>query len=272
MISENVIERFITLVNPSILGYNMRCTFAIRKNELSKEIIDRIKLVGDIQYQFSLLGGAVGFSILVREGSEEKIELLLKSLQHAILGITVQNNIYPDIPKNLTDTDYHIVKQLVLNPRIEVTDIGKTISISPKTVHRRLDRILKYRILEFTILPNPHAMKGQIVFFLEVKIERGRYSVLLETIFSEHNNLILSLLAHDQESTIGLILASDDVFKIESIRSRVESFDGVKEANIFLPIRIDYNQDMIVKAIERRLAKVEKAHHDNKLSLQTASH
>jgi hypothetical protein len=116
-------------------------------------------------------------------------------------------------------------------------------------------------------------MKGQIVFFLGVKIERGRYSVLLETIFSElHNNLILSLMTHDQESTIGLILASDDVFKIESIRSRVESFDGVKEANIFLPIRIDYNQDMIVKAIERRLAKVEKAHHDNKLSLQTASH
>ena len=43
MISGNVIERIITLVNPSILGYNMRCTFAIRKNKLNNEIIDRIK-------------------------------------------------------------------------------------------------------------------------------------------------------------------------------------------------------------------------------------
>jgi hypothetical protein len=87
MISGNVIERFITLVNPSILGYNMGCTFAIRKNKLSNEIIDRIKLVGDIQYQFTVLGGAVGFSIAVGEGSEEKIELLLKSLQQQFLEL-----------------------------------------------------------------------------------------------------------------------------------------------------------------------------------------
>ena len=168
MISGNVIERFIALVNPSILGYNTVCTFAIRKNKLSNEITDRIKLVGDIQYQFTVLGGAVGFSIAVREGSEEKIELLLKSLQHAILGVTIQNSSsHPDMSKSLTVTDYRIIKQLVLNPRMEISDIGKKISISPKTVRRRLDRIIKYRMLEFTILPNPYAMKGQIVFFLE---------------------------------------------------------------------------------------------------------
>jgi DNA-binding Lrp family transcriptional regulator len=164
MISGNVIERFIALVDPSILGYNTVCTFAIRKDRLSNEITDRIKLVGDIQYQFTVLGGAVGFSIAIREGLEEKIELLLQSLQPAILGITIQNSgRYSDVSKSLTVTDYRIIKQLVVNPRMEISDIGKIISVSPKTVRRRLDRILKYRILEFTILPNPHAMKGQIV-------------------------------------------------------------------------------------------------------------
>jgi DNA-binding Lrp family transcriptional regulator len=260
MISGNVIERFIALINPSILGYNTICTFAVRKNKLSHEIIDRIKLVGDIQYQFTVLGGAVGFSIAVREGSEEKIELLLKSLQHAILGITIQNSSsHPDISKSLRITDYHIIKQLVLNPRMEISDIGKRISVSPKTVRRRLDRFIKYRILEFTILPNPHAMKGQIVFFLEVKIERGQYRILVEKIYGAiHNNLVLSSMHHDQEDTIGLILASEDVFKIEQIRSQVESFKEVKEANIFLPIMITYNQELIVKAIEQKIAKIDK--------------
>jgi DNA-binding Lrp family transcriptional regulator len=257
MISKNVIVRFITLVNPSIIGYNTVCTFAIRKNKLSNEMTDRIKLVGDIQYQFTVLGGAAGFSIAVREGSEEKIELLLKSLQPAILGIT--GGSYPDISKRLTVTDYRIIKQLVQNPRMEISDIGKTISVSPKTVRRRLDRILKYRILEFTILPNPHAMKGQIVFFLEVKIEKGLHRILVEKIYGAlYNNLILSSMAHDQEDTIGLILASEDVFKIESIRSQIEFFEGVKEANIFLPIRIDYNQELIVKAIEQKITKLDK--------------
>ena len=73
MISGNVIERFIALVNPSILGYNTIYAFAIKKEQLSNEIIDRIKLVGDIQYQFTVLGGAVGFSIANEEGSEEKL-------------------------------------------------------------------------------------------------------------------------------------------------------------------------------------------------------
>jgi DNA-binding Lrp family transcriptional regulator len=260
MISGNVIERFIALVNPSILGYNTICTFAVRKNKLSHEIIDRIKLVGDIQYQFTVLGGAVGFSIAVREGSEEKIELLLKSLQHAILGITIQNSSsHPDISKSLRITDYHIIKQLVLNPRMEISDIGKRISVSPKTVRRRLDRFIKYRILEFTILPNPYAMKGQIVFFLEVKIEKGQYRILVEKIYGAlHNNLVLSSMHHDQEDTIGLILASEDVFKIEQIRSQVESFKEVKEANIFLPITITYNQELIVKAIEQKIVKLDK--------------
>lgn len=259
MISGNVIERFIALVNPSILGYNTVCTFAIRKNKLSNEITDRIKLVGDIQYQFTVLGGAVGFSIAVREGSEEKIELLLKSLQHAILGVTIQNSSgHPDVSKSLRVTDYHIIKQLVLNPRMEISDIGKKISVSPKTVRRRLDRIIKYRILEFTILPNPYAMKGQIVFFLEVKIEKGQYRILVEKIYGAlHNNLVLSSMHHDQEDTIGLILASEDVFKIEQIRSQVESFEEVKEANIFLPITITYNQELIVKAIEQKIAKLD---------------
>lgn len=261
MISGNVIERFIALVNPSILGYNTVCTFAIRKYKLSNEIIDRIKLVGDIQYQFTVLGGAVGFSIAVREGSEEKIELLLKSLQHAILGVTIQNSSSSnsDISKVLRVTDYHIIKQLVLNPRMEISDIGRIISVSPKTVRRRLDRIIKYRILEFTILPNPYAMKGQIVFFLEVKIEKGQYRILVEKIYGAlHNNLILSSMHHDQEDTIGLILASEDVFKIEQIRSQVESFEEVKEANTFLPITITYNQELIVKAIEQKIVKLDK--------------
>ena len=275
MISGNVIERFIALVNPSILGYNTICTFAIRKNKLSNEIIDRIKLVGDIQYQFTVLGGAVGFSIAVREGSEEKVELLLKSLQHAILGVTIQNSSsHPDISKSLRVTDYRIIKQLVLNPRMEISDIGKIISVSPKTVRRRLDRILKYRILEFTILPNPHAMKGQVVFFLEVKIEKGQYCIVVEKIYGAlHNNLVLSSMAHDQEETIGLILASEDVFKIEYIRSQVESFEGVKEANIFLPIKITYNQEPIVKAIEQKIAKLDKISHEyHKVSLSDYTH
>lgn len=103
-------------------------------------------------------------------------------------------------------------------------------------------------------------MKGQITYFLEVKVESSRlYRAVVENIFSElHNHIILSSILHDQVERIGSILASEDVFKIEFIRSQIESFNGVKEASVFLPTKIEYNQDSIVKSIEEKLTKIEK--------------
>jgi DNA-binding Lrp family transcriptional regulator len=256
MISAKVIERFIVLVNLSILGYTATCAFALRKNMVNKDLIDKINLVGDMQYQFHVLGGAIGFSIAVREESEEKIELLLQSLQPAILGVVAQNDIYSNkISDDLTETDYRIIKQLMQNPRMDISDLGKTISISSKTVSRRLDKMQNNHLLEFTILPNPYAMKGQIVFFLEVKAKSSQlYGPLLEQIFGElHHYVILSSTLYGRADTIGLILACEDVFIIESIRSRMESLNGVKESNVFLPTKIEYNQDLIVKAIDRKI-------------------
>lgn len=267
MISAKVIERFIVTVNPSIIGYKSTCSFALRKGMVNKDLIDKINLVGDIQYKFHVLGGAMGFSIAIREGSEEKIKLLLQLLQSAILGVVVENHIYPTkMAHNLTETDYHIIKQLVQHPRMEISEIGKAIAISPKTIRRRLDRMQNSHILEFTILPNPPAMKGQIIFFLEIKVESDDsviHRALIEEIFSElHHYLILSSFLHNQADTIGVILASEDVFKVESIRSRIESFRGVKGANVFIPIQIEYNQDSIVKAIERKLEKITKVNNN----------
>lgn len=97
-------------------------------------------------------------------------------------------------------------------------------------------QIDRYHILEFTTLPNPHAMKGQIVFFLSVKVERTMYDEVLTKIFGQlRNHIILSIMTYDQEKqTIGLNLASEDVFKIESIRSQIRSLIGVKEAYVCL--------------------------------------
>jgi DNA-binding Lrp family transcriptional regulator len=61
MISEKVIERFITQINPSILGYQTICNFVIRNDMLEKDFHKRISLVGDIHYQFYVMGGVEGF-------------------------------------------------------------------------------------------------------------------------------------------------------------------------------------------------------------------
>jgi DNA-binding Lrp family transcriptional regulator len=255
MVKEKVISRFIVFVEPSILGHKTTCTFAIRKNKLNQDILDKINLVGDIKYQFSVIGGVEGFSIGIKESSEDKLELLLESLKSSVLGVMVQTHSYPKISYKFIETDYQIIKQLLQNPRIEISEIAQIISVSVKTVHRRFQQMQRSHILQFTILPNPQAIKGQIVFYLEIKVEVSCYKTVFESIFDKlHNYFMLSLIHHHQEETIGLILASEDSFKIEFIRSQIESLYGVKEANIFLPIKMEYNQEVVIKAVEQQLS------------------
>jgi DNA-binding Lrp family transcriptional regulator len=256
MLAAKVIERFLAKVNPSVLGYKRIYALALRKNNLNHELLERFNLVGDIQYQFEVMGGAIGFDIAVKEGTEDKIELLLSSLKPALLGVIRSRN--REVSQKLTETDYTIIKQLIKNPRMEIRDIAAATSISPKTVHRRLDKIVRNRVLEFSIQPNPDAMKGYIIFFLDVKVkDRNHHQKVLQKIYEELDDhfMILSSDMSNQEDSIGLLLGSEDTIGIESIRSRIESFDEVQQANAFLPIKLACPQEWIVKAIDRRISK-----------------
>jgi DNA-binding Lrp family transcriptional regulator len=257
MLAAKVIERFIAKVNPSVVGYKRTYALALRKNNLNQELLERFKLVGDIQYQFEVMGGALGFDIAVKEGTEDKIELLLSSLKPALLGVIRSRN--REVSQKLTETDYTIIKQLIRNPRMEIRDIAAATSLSPKTVHRRLDKMVRNRVLEFSIQPNPDAMKGYIVFFLDVKLKnRSHYhQKVLQRIYEELNEgfMLLSSDISNQEDSIGLLLGSEDTIGIESIRSRIESFEEVQQANAFLPIKLACPQEWIVKAIDGRISK-----------------
>jgi DNA-binding Lrp family transcriptional regulator len=258
MLAAKVIERFLARVNPSVIGYKQIYALALRKNKINQELLDRINLVGDIQYQFEVMGGVIGFDIAIKEGTEDKVDLLLNSLKPALLGLIRSRN--REVTQNLTQTDYIIMKQLIKNPRIEIGGIAAATAISPKTVHRRLDKMMRNHVLEFSIQPNPDAMKGYIVFFLDVRVkDRIYHQNVLQRIYEElHEHFMLSSDMSNQEDSIGLLLGSEDVIGIESIRSRIEYFDEVEQANAFLPIKLACPQEWIVKAIDKKLAESER--------------
>ena len=258
MLAAKVIERFLARVNPSVIGYKRIYAFALRKNKVKQELLDRINLVGDIQYQFEVMGGVIGFDIAIKEGTEDKIDLLLNSLKPALLGLIRSRN--RDVTQSLTQTDYTIMKQLIKNPRMEIGDIAAATAISPKTIRRRLDKMTRNHVLEFSIQPNPDAMKGYIVFFLDVRVkDRSNHQKVLQKIYEElHEHFMLSSDMSNQEDSIGLLLGSEDAIGIESIRSRIECFDGVEQANAFLPIKLACPQEWILKAIDKKLAESER--------------
>lgn len=269
MLSSRVIDSFLTMVNPSIFGYNKTHVVALRKNKLNKELLERIGLVGVIGYRFEVLGGVMGFGICVKEDDQDKIQLLLDSLRPAVVGFIESRNY--EVRDILTETDYAIIRELIKKPRMEILDISKATSISPKTIRRRMEKMAKNRVLQFSININPSAMKGQIVFFLSVRAEKQFYPRLLEKILGElHESVILSFNFAYQVDAIGLNLASDDVFKIEDVRARIESFVGVHEVNVFFPIKLSCPQEWIIRAIDNKLGKGGSANRFAQITLSKA--
>lgn len=254
MLSSRIIDKFLTIINPSIFGYSRTYVIALKKRKLNKELLERISLVGVIAYRFEVLGGVMGLGIGIKDEDEEKIQMLLDSLRPATVGLIESRNY--GVPDIISKSDYAIIKELIRNPRMEVLDIAKATSISPKTIRKRMEKMTRNRVLEFSINVDPSAMKGQIVFFLSVIADKEFYPRLLERILAElHNNIILSFNLANQVNAIGLNLAVDDVFKIEGIRARIESFLGVQEANVFFPIKLECPQEWVIKMIDHKVRK-----------------
>jgi len=256
MISSGVINRFIVLVDPSILGYNSIVSFALKKDLTNKEIIKKINQIGNIQFQFSVLGGAIGFSLLIKDkGRKNKIDELVQFLRPSLLGLIVQDKISERKLKtklNLKSLDYQIIKQLVLNPRIEITEIAKNLSVSSKTISRRLDKIQESHLLEFTLLPNPKELRGHVIFFIDIKIKVDpKFKNISERIYYELRDYLVLSRIFNSPDTIGLILACEAITDVENIRSMIESIDGITQSRVFLPTAVEYNHDIILTAIDR---------------------
>jgi DNA-binding Lrp family transcriptional regulator len=130
----------------------------------------------------------------------------------------------------LTETDLRIIKCLISNPRMELNDIAKETSISSRTVNRRLTRLKDDNMLKFFILCNPVHTVGYIQFALVVNtLDRSYYHQIVGRIYEQvGENILFQLPVTDPDNVITLLLFSQDIFAVDGILKKVESFDGVR--------------------------------------------
>ncbi len=253
MVSNGVIENFWVKVNPAIFEYSKLCLLLVQQSKVAKDTCDRLNLVGDLVCKQRYVGGITGCVLAVKEDSEDKIDLAIDALKPALVQSMFISS--PHVNTDLSATDYKIIKCLLSNPRIEISDIAKAISSSAKTVGRRLTKMLENHVLEFSIHCNAAALGGYIMFNMIINVEKSFYRSVLEQIYSDLQEYFLFPSAiTDQENLIALVLLSKDVFTLDSILTRIESYEGVKKAEMALPIRAETHYEWITRGINRKLA------------------
>ena len=258
MQASGVIDSFIVKVNPLVLGYSKFCLLVLRMNSNATANQDHIRriitLLGDILYTGHVLGGISTFKFAVKREAEEKIKLLVDMIGQDVM-IQNQTSVFPNVKEQPTYIDFNIIRCLLDNPRMEISDISEIISVSSKTVTRRLDKMIENHVLDFTLQFNFTAIRGYIVSVVSTNIEKGSYTKVLERSYEDFKDsfCIYSPMLSQQDVVYWLYF-SKDVFALDSNVKRIESYPGVRKTDVFIPISIEYHKEVIIKEIERKLS------------------
>jgi DNA-binding Lrp family transcriptional regulator len=252
MVSGGVIEKFFVYINPGVLGYGTECILKMRYNESTNNIINHLNLLGDIFLHVNQIGGTSVFILAVKRGDEKKIDILIDSLKPAVVQSMFIGQ--PRLQEDLRELDFKIIKCLFPDPRIRISEIAGKLSISTKTVSRRLDKMKENHIVQFSVLVNPASTRGYIQFAIAISVNERFYHQVLERIYRElSENLLVQPAITNPNDLIVLIMFSQDIFTVDSIHRRIESFDGVKHAELDILTGITLTQEWMVNEVEQRL-------------------
>jgi DNA-binding Lrp family transcriptional regulator len=257
MVSTGVIEEFVVKVNPVALGYGLGCMLIVREHTAqTDDIIRRLNLLGDVSIHSRCMGGVSAFCLAIKEGHEDKLELLRDSLKPATVHFmfTSASN-YQSNKHELSETDLRIIKCLLSNPRMEAIEIAKKISASARTVNRRLTRMKDNNILKFFIQCNPVSTLGYIQFVLVVNsVDRSFNNEIVERIYGDlKENILCQPPIIDPDNIITLILFSKDIFTADRILKEVESLTGVNRVELFILTGSNSYDEWEIREIDRRL-------------------
>jgi DNA-binding Lrp family transcriptional regulator len=251
------LDKFIVRVNPAGFGYRTAPILIRTNNRITKDdVIRRVKQIGDLAYHVHHFGRTSVAALMIKESLEDKtVQSLNDSLKPATINrISVSELLVSMSP---SETDLRIIKCLVQSgARMEISDIAKKVGISEKTTTRRLDRMKDRNLLEFSIQCDPASMIGYVQFTILISVEKSHYRSVYEHMYMEFQE---SVLYHpstiDPDDLLIFVLFGENIFMIDFILSKVDSFEGVRNADVYILTKWQYYDDWIIREIDERLCR-----------------
>lgn len=256
MLRSGVIEKFVVRVNPAAFGYRTAIVLIRTSNGITKDdVIQRVKEFGDLAYHAHHVGSTSVAAFIIKKPLDEKI---IQSLNDRLKPATVVRTSVAELSvasTDLSDTDLRIIKCLLLSgARIEISDIAKEVGISEKTTTRRLDRMKEGRLLDFSLQCSPTTMIGYIQYAIPIIVAKTHYRSVLERMYSEfQTNILYSPSVIEPENQLTFILFGENVYVVDYVLAKVNSFAGVKSADAYILTKLQYYDNWIMKEINKRL-------------------
>ena len=181
----------------------------------------------------------------------------IKSLSDYLKPATISGIAVSHVPVSMdpSETDLRIIRCLLQSgARTEISEIAKQVGISEKTTTRRLDRMKEGRVIDFTLRCDPAAMIGYVQFCIVIFVEKSHYRSVYERMYAEfQENILYRPSVIDPDDRLIFVLYGENVFKVDSVLAKVDSFEGVRTADAFIVTNLKYYDDWTIKEVDKRL-------------------
>jgi DNA-binding Lrp family transcriptional regulator len=252
LISNSIIRGFMTSINPAIFGYSRFCYLTIKDEKRLEKTLTSLERVGKSIIKMDCIGRFSIFALAAREQDIEKIRSLVEASGPALVLNCVVGQ-YP-IKYKLQETDFKMLKCLISDPRMEIVEIAKRVSVSSKTAGKRFARIREDRILNIIVDTDPVKMPGYIVFGMIIRFEMKDYQKLIWRIQEElERSFVIAFPRIIQKDIAFYQLVACSIFEIDPILKKVEMLEGINGAEVFIPFRAPVYQDWILREIDNRI-------------------
>ena len=155
----------------------------------------------------------------------------------------------------INSSDLEIMKCLLSDARKSVEIIAKETSLSPKTVSRRLEKMRRHYVSQFTISRNLTSMRltGYIEFDVLIHVEVPIHRSVLEKIYRELDEYLIFIPAWYQREVIIAVFFCANISTTKLILRRLESYGGVNKVESFIRTSITINQNWLKREIDKRI-------------------
>jgi hypothetical protein len=97
-------------------------------------------------------------------------------------------------------------------------------------------------------------MIGRIQFAIPIAVAKSHYRSVLERMYAEFQaNILYSPSVIEPEDRLTFVLFGENVFTVDSVLAKVNSFEGVKSADVYVLTKWQYYDDWIIREIDKRL-------------------
>lgn len=232
--------------------------------------------MGDIFISVRPLEGASSlFLLFVRSGAEDRLGILADLLKPAELKsffARYDPGRFNPVNVKIHSSDLEIMRSLSSDPRLRVEDIAKETSLSPRTVARRLEKMIENHILQFTIFTDSSStqLTGFVVFIVLIDVDASYHQNVVQRIYNEMREYMLHPLDDLVQYPINSSTSYQNAFVFASfccanistvnlILRRLESYEGVNKVEpMTLTSETRLYQDWLKNEIEKRIPASQK--------------